>query len=62
HRAGPGGPGGRGAPGGPGEELRRVVGLTLDRLVAELGAVWLQEGRLDPIASAVLPMESSPVP
>ncbi|QSQ27335.1 hypothetical protein JY651_21565 [Pyxidicoccus parkwayensis] len=44
------------------EELRRLVGLMLDRLLDELGAAWLQEGRLDPIATAVLPMESSPVP
>ncbi|MCP3142469.1 DUF6178 family protein [Pyxidicoccus xibeiensis] len=43
-------------------ELRRLVTLTLGRLVSELGAAWLQEGRLDPIASAVLPMESHPVP
>jgi hypothetical protein len=39
-----------------------MVGLTLERLIAELGAAWLLEGRLEPIASAVLPMESSPVP
>ncbi len=44
------------------DELRRLVGLTLERLVSELGAAWLMEGRLEPIASAVLPMESSPVP
>lgn len=44
------------------DELRRLVGLTLSRLLDELGAAWLQEGRLDPIATAVLPMESSPVP
>ncbi len=44
------------------DELRRLVGLTLNRLLDELGAPWLQEGRLDPVASAVLPMESNPVP
>ncbi|MCY1014797.1 DUF6178 family protein [Pyxidicoccus sp. MSG2] len=44
------------------EELRRLVGLTLTRLLDELGTAWLQEGRLDPVATAVLPMESSPVP
>ncbi|WP_240360524.1 DUF6178 family protein [Pyxidicoccus caerfyrddinensis] len=44
------------------DELRRLVGLTLTRLLDELGTAWLQEGRLDPIATAVLPMESSPVP
>nr|WP_211194318.1 DUF6178 family protein [Pyxidicoccus fallax] len=44
------------------DELRRVLGLTLERLRDELGTAWLQEGRLDAIASAVLPMESHPVP
>ncbi len=44
------------------DELRRLIGLTLGRLLDELGTVWLQEGRLDAIASAVLPMESHPVP
>jgi hypothetical protein len=44
------------------DELRRLIGVTLERLRAELGAAWLQEGRLGAIASAVLPMESSPVP
>ncbi|MFP2959285.1 hypothetical protein ACLEPN_15955, partial [Myxococcus sp. 1LA] len=43
-------------------ELRRLVGLTLTRLLEELGTPWLQEGRLEPVASAILPMESSPVP
>ncbi|MBZ4415954.1 DUF6178 family protein [Myxococcus sp. RHSTA-1-4] len=43
-------------------ELRRMVGLTLERLLSELGSPWLQEGRLDAIAAAVLPMESQPVP
>ncbi|RKH84911.1 hypothetical protein D7Y21_23825 [Corallococcus sp. AB045] len=44
------------------EELRRVVNVTLARLLSELGPAWLREGRLDLIASAVLPMESAPVP
>jgi len=44
------------------DELRRLVGLTLNRLLEELGEAWLQEGTLDAIASAVLPMESSPAP
>ncbi|MFP2911586.1 hypothetical protein ACLESD_42485, partial [Pyxidicoccus sp. 3LFB2] len=44
------------------DELRRLVGLTLSRLLDELGVPWLQEGRLEAIASAVLPMESHPVP
>ncbi|MBF0746063.1 hypothetical protein IR132_11720, partial [Micrococcus yunnanensis] len=44
------------------EELRRVVNVTLARLLSELGPEWLREGRLDLIASAVLPMESAPVP
>lgn len=44
------------------EELRRVVNVTLTRLLSELGTPWLREGRLDLIASAVLPMESAPVP
>ncbi|ABF87539.1 conserved hypothetical protein [Myxococcus xanthus DK 1622] len=43
-------------------ELRRLVMLTLSRLLEELGTPWLQDGRLEPVASAVLPMESSPVP
>lgn len=43
-------------------ELRRLVSLTLSRLLEELGTPWLQDGRLEPMASAVLPMESSPIP
>jgi hypothetical protein len=49
-------------PEGAREEVRRVVNVTLARLLSELGTPWLQEGRLDLIASAVLPMESAPVP
>ncbi|MCY1042757.1 DUF6178 family protein [Corallococcus sp. bb12-1] len=49
-------------PEGAREELRRVVNVTLTRLLSELGTPWLREGRLDLIASAVLPMESAPVP
>ncbi|RJS20701.1 hypothetical protein DRW03_18640 [Corallococcus sp. H22C18031201] len=44
------------------QELRRMVGLALERLLSELGTAWLLEGRLDPIASAVLPMEGGAVP
>ncbi|RKH20126.1 hypothetical protein D7X74_04825 [Corallococcus sp. CA047B] len=49
-------------PEGARDELRRVVNVTLTRLLSELGTPWLREGRLDLIASAVLPMESAPVP
>ncbi|MBJ6764310.1 hypothetical protein JGU66_26335 [Myxococcaceae bacterium JPH2] len=44
------------------QELRRMVGVALERLLSELGTAWLLEGRLDPIASAVLPMEGGAVP
>jgi hypothetical protein len=41
-------------------ELRRLVDTTLERLLGELGAPYLQEGRLDPTLSVVLPMEGAP--
>ncbi|MBN1208145.1 MAG: hypothetical protein JXB05_25005 [Myxococcaceae bacterium] len=41
-------------------ELRRLVDITLERLRGELAAPFLQEGRLDPTLSAVLPMEGVP--
>ena len=41
-------------------ELRRLVDVTLTRLVEEVGAAFLQEGRVDSIASLVLPMEGTP--
>jgi hypothetical protein len=41
-------------------ELRRLVDSTLERLVGELAAPYLQEGRLDPTLSVVLPMEGTP--
>ncbi len=43
-------------------ELHRLVGVTLTRLLDELAVAWLQEGRLEPVASAILPMESAPIP
>ncbi|WP_420826638.1 DUF6178 family protein [Myxococcus eversor] len=43
-------------------ELRRMVGVTLTRLLSELGAAWLEDAKWSPVASEVLPMESSPVP
>jgi hypothetical protein len=43
-------------------ELRRMVNTTLDRLLGELGAPYLQEGRLDPTLSVVLPLEGVPTP
>ncbi|MCE9673906.1 DUF6178 family protein [Myxococcus stipitatus] len=44
------------------DELRRMVGVTLGRLLSELGVAWLEEARWSPVASEVLPMESAPVP
>jgi hypothetical protein len=38
-------------------ELRRLVKVTLARLLEELGPSFLQEGTLTPIASVLLPME-----
>lgn len=38
-------------------ELRRLVKVTLARLLEELGPSFLQEGKLNPIASVLLPME-----
>jgi hypothetical protein len=38
-------------------ELRRLVNLTLARLLEELAPSFLQEGKLNPIASVVLPVE-----
>lgn len=43
-------------------ELRRLVDITLERMLAELAAPYLQEGRLDPTLSVVLPMEGTPTP
>jgi hypothetical protein len=39
-------------------ELRRLVKATLARLLEELAPSFLQEGKLNPIASVLLPMES----
>ncbi|WP_257456412.1 DUF6178 family protein [Archangium lipolyticum] len=39
-------------------ELRRMVKTTLARLLEELAPSFLQEGKLNPIASVLLPMES----
>jgi hypothetical protein len=41
-------------------ELRRLVHTTLERLLGELGAPYLQERRFDPALSVVLPMEGVP--
>jgi hypothetical protein len=41
-------------------ELRRLVDITLERLRSELATPFLQEGRLDPTLSVVLPMEGTP--
>ena len=38
-------------------ELRRLVDSTLARLVEELGAAFLREGRVTALASILLPME-----
>ncbi|NTX03608.1 DUF6178 family protein [Myxococcus sp. CA040A] len=43
-------------------ELRCMVGVTLTRLLSELGAAWLEDAKWSPVASEVLPMESHPVP
>jgi hypothetical protein len=43
-------------------ELRRLVNTTLEKLLGELGAPYLQEGRFDPVLSVVLPMEGVPTP
>jgi hypothetical protein len=43
-------------------ELRRMVNVTLERLLGELGAPYLEEGRLDPTLSVVLPMEGVATP
>jgi hypothetical protein len=43
-------------------ELRRLVEMTLERLLGELGAPYLQEGRVDPTLAGVLPMEGAPLP
>ena len=43
-------------------ELRRLVDITLERMLGELAAPYLQEGRLDPTLSVVLPMEGTPTP
>ncbi|WP_199243137.1 DUF6178 family protein [Vitiosangium sp. GDMCC 1.1324] len=40
-------------------ELRRLVSVTLARLLEELAPSFLQEGRMDPIASVLLPMEGT---
>jgi hypothetical protein len=43
-------------------ELRRLLGLTLGRLLDELAVPYLKEGRVDPALSTVLPMEGLPTP
>ncbi len=43
-------------------ELRRLVDITLGRMLGELAAPYLQDGRLDPTLSVVLPMEGTPTP
>ncbi|MDY7224762.1 DUF6178 family protein [Hyalangium rubrum] len=43
-------------------ELRRMVNAALERLLAELGAPYLQEGRFDPTLAVILPMEGVPTP
>jgi hypothetical protein len=43
-------------------ELRRLVDLTLERMVGELAEPYLQEGRLDPTLAVILPMEGTPAP
>lgn len=43
-------------------ELRRLVDITLERVLGELAAPYLQEGKLDPTLSVVLPMEGAPTP
>ena len=40
-------------------ELRRRVAATLARLLEELAPSFLQEGKLNPIASVLLPMEGT---
>lgn len=44
------------------EELRRMVGVTLAKLLSELGPSWLEDLQWSPVASEVLPMETRPVP
>ncbi|WP_224361942.1 DUF6178 family protein [Hyalangium versicolor] len=43
-------------------ELYRLVEFTLERMLSELAAPYLQEGRLDPTLSVILPMEGTPTP
>jgi hypothetical protein len=43
-------------------ELRRLVRVTLARLLEELGPSFLQEGKLNPIASVLLPMQGEGKP
>ncbi len=43
-------------------ELRRLVKVTLARLLEELGPSFLQEGKLNPIASVLLPMQGAATP
>jgi hypothetical protein len=43
-------------------ELRRLVNTTLEKLLGELGAPYLQEGRFDLALAVVLPMEGVPTP
>ena len=42
------------------EELRRMVDRTLARLLSVLGAAYLKEGKLDPSAVVILPIEGQP--
>jgi hypothetical protein len=41
-------------------ELRRLVDVTLARLLEELAPSFLREGRMEPILSVLLPMEGEP--
>jgi hypothetical protein len=43
-------------------ELRRLVKVTLARLLDELAPSFLQEGKLNPIASVLLPMQGPGTP
>lgn len=39
-------------------ELRRMVAVTLGRMLEEIAVPYLQDGRVDPVLSVVLPMET----
>jgi hypothetical protein len=40
-------------------ELRRMVAVTLSRMLEEIAVAYFQEGRVDPALSVVLPMEGA---